>query len=191
MFRKFGFIVVAGLVAFVFAGAVSAAPPSTLTPVAGITAERVAVPAEVLAAHPGGTSGVLSAVAASSTSGPRIGPIGTGTASSCWRAYFTGDNSLGWFGTEQQHINPFWCGNGYAMRGVDSGWHWQSCTWLVSCTGQDGPATWGGCANGCWSIGQQIVGHFVVYAGFPTSVDITVLYELYGNGQYWDYEYHN
>lgn len=150
---------------------------------------EVPVPASVIAAHPNGQSGVLSA-------GPvaRLPSIGaTPNADervSCWRAGFSGDNS-GWWGSEQENINPYWCGNGYATRGVDTGWHWQSCSWIVSCEGESGVGTWYGCPNGCSSIGQQIVGHFRVDVIRSLSVDITVAYELYGNGGYWSWSWHN
>src|SRR5712691_233100 len=136
------------------------------------------VPAEIVAAHPNGNRASLLAVVVptSSTFARR-----DAERINCWRGYFTGDNS-GWWGTEQENINPSWCGNGSVTRGVDSGWHWQSCSWLVSCTGESGVGTWYGCDYGCSSIGQQIVGHFRVQIFTSLGVDITVAYELYGSG---------
>jgi hypothetical protein len=161
-----------------------AAPPTGL-----VQPTQLPVPAEIVAAHPGGVSGVLNVVAV-----PR--PVGIGVSPndedriSCWRGYFSGDNS-GWLGEERQSINPYWCGNGSVTRGVDSSWHWQSCSWLVSCRGESGVGTWYGCANGCSSIGQQIVGHFQVDVLKVLSVDITVAYELYAGGGNWSYAWHN
>jgi hypothetical protein len=158
--------------------------------VAGLVVQprAVPVPAAIVAAHPGGQAGGMTAVAVGSA--PGSATIDTTEAIGCWRAYFTGDNS-GLWGTEQEHINPYWCGNGSAMRGLDAGWHWQSCSWLVSCVGENGPGTWYGCGSGCGSVGQQIVGHFRVEVLANLGVDITVLYELYPNGTYWSYTYHN
>jgi hypothetical protein len=158
--------------------------------VAGLVVQprAVPVPAAIVAAHPGGQAGGMTAVAVGSA--PGSATIDTTEAIGCWRAYFTGDNS-GLWGTEQEHINPYWCGNGSAMRGLDAGWHWQSCSWLVSCVGENGPGTWYGCGSGCGSLGQQIVGHFRVEILANLGVDITVLYELYPNGTYWSYTYHN
>ena len=39
--------------------------------------------------------------------------------------------------------------------------------------------------------GGEIIGRFSVYIFTEVHVDETVLYELYGNGQYWSYAYHN
>jgi hypothetical protein len=150
---------------------------------------EVPVPDAIVAAHPAGQAGAMTAVTVRSPS-PGSATINAGEAVGCWRAYFTGDNSGPW-GSEQENINPYWCGNGSAMRGADAGWHWQSCSWLVSCGGENGPVTWYGCANGCGSLGQQIVGHFRVQVLANLGVDITVLYQLYPNGNYWSYTYHN
>jgi hypothetical protein len=145
------------------------------------------VPADIVAAHPNGRSASIKAVVVHTRSllakrdAERI---------SCWRAYFTGDNSGPW-GSEQENINPYWCGNGSVTRSADSSWHWQSCSWLVSCTGESGVGTWYGCDNGCSSIGQQIIGHFRVQVIVNLGVDITVAYELYGSGGYWGYSWHN
>jgi hypothetical protein len=76
---------------------------------------QIPVPADVLAAHPNGVPLTARAFVA-----PLPADVGSPrrTASHrdveriyCWRAYFTGDNG-GWFGTEQQIVNPYWCGNG-------------------------------------------------------------------------------
>jgi hypothetical protein len=161
------------------------------TPIsAGLTVQphAVPVPAAVVAAHPEGRSGGITAVAVAPS--PGSATINAGEAISCWRAYFTNDNSGPW-GTEQENINPYWCGNGSAMRGADAGWHWQNCSWLVSCGGENGPGTWYGCGSGCGSLGQQIVGHFRVQILANLGVDLTVLYQLYPNGNYWSYTYHN
>jgi hypothetical protein len=164
------------------------AVPTPITAGLTIQPRAVPVPAAVVAAHPQGVSGGMTAVAVSPS--PGSATINAGEAISCWRSYFTADNSGAW-GSEQEHINPYWCGNGSAMRGLDSSWHWQSCSWLVSCAGENGPATWYGCGSGCSSVGQQIVGHFRVQVIANLGVDLTVLYELYPNGTYWSYTYHN
>jgi hypothetical protein len=164
------------------------AVPTPIT--AGLTVQprAVPVPAAVVAAHPDGRTAGITAVAV--TPSPGSVTINAGEAINCWRAYFTNDNSGAW-GTEQENINPHWCGNGSAMRGADAGWHWQSCSWLVTCGGENGPGTWYGCASGCGSLGQQIVGHFRVQVLANLGVDLTVLYELYPNGNYWSWMYHN
>lgn len=186
------------LVAAVAAASLTALPaaaarPAPLPPptAALVQPTLLPVPASLVAAHPGGRSGVL---AAEPAPGPATGTGGVSTNAeeriSCWRAYFSGDNSGPW-GSETENVNPYWCGNGSVTRGLDSSWHWQSCSWLVSCGGESGPGTWTGCANGCASIGQQIVGHFRVQIVTSLSVDITVAYQLYGNGGYWSYAWHN
>lgn len=150
-----------------------------------IQPRAVPVPAAVVAAHPDGHPGGLTAV-----------PVGGGAMVnatervSCWRSYFTNDNSIP-LGTEQEWINPYWCGNGSVMRGVDSSWHGQTCSILVSCGGESGVATWYGCANGCGSIGQQINGQFAVHLPITLYVTLTVLYELYPDGTFWSYTYHS
>jgi hypothetical protein len=171
------------------AACIAAYPAGAATPelpaAATVQPVEIPVPADVRAAHPDGRAGTLQAVVASRPVTPNASEwVG------CWRAYFTGDNS-GWWGTEQENINPYWCGNGSAMRGVDASWHWQSCSWLVSCGGESGVGTWYGCGYGCGSVGQQIVGHFRVQVVTSLGVDITVLYQLYPNGTYWSYTYHN
>jgi hypothetical protein len=169
-------------------------PAAAATPIAAprttlVQPTQLPVPAEIVAAHPGGTAGVLGAATVVRPPSIVVSPNAEERIS-CWRAYFTGDNS-GWWGSEQENINPSWCGNGSATRGLDSGWHWQSCSWLVSCGGESGVGTWIGCENGCSSVGQQIVGHFRIDVIKVLSVDITVAYELYGNGGYWSYSWHN
>ena len=77
------------------------------------------------------------------------------------------------------------------MRGTDLSWHGQTCSFLVTCRGEGGIGTWYGCANGCTSIGQQIVGHFSVYVLAEVNTDLTVVYQLYPDGTYWSYGYHN
>jgi hypothetical protein len=168
--RKFLSIVVLALVA---APAALAAPPP------------IAVPPAVIAAHPGGEALTATVQTVTTT----VSPFAAERIS-CWRSYFTGDNG-GWVGTEQETINPGWCGNGTALRSADSSWHYESCSLLVNCTGETGVGTWLGCANGCSSLGQQITGHFRVNVGVLLSVDETVIYQLYGNGQSWYYAYHN
>jgi hypothetical protein len=178
----------AALAAACIAALPAAAARPTPLPVVGLQPTQLPVPAGVIAAHPGGSAGVISAVVAraptdgvSTDEAERIG---------CWRGYFSGDNS-GLWGEERETINPYWCGNGNVTRGVDSGWHYQSCSWLVTCGGESGVGTWIGCSSGCGSIGQQIVGHFRVQIVSSFGVDITVAYELYGNGGYWSYAWHN
>ena len=152
--------------------------------------QAIAVPADVVAAHPNGQPGGLTGVVDVS---PAVRPETTANAServTCWRVYFTADNSS-WLGTEKEWINPSWCGNGSVTRSIDPSWHGQSCSFFIGCRGESGIGTWYGCANGCDSIGQQIDGHFSVYYGVTVNVDLTVLYQLYGNGQYWSYTYHN
>jgi len=146
----------------------------------------VAVPAAVVAAHPNGQVGGL-------TAEPVAPSVGGATVSSterisCWRAYFTYNHSPG-VGTEAEWINPYWCGNGSSMRGIDNGWHGQICTILVSCEGESGIGTWYGCGSGCLSIGQQINGYFAVWLGVSINTTLTVIYELYPNGNYWSYYY--
>jgi hypothetical protein len=149
---------------------------------------ELAVPADVVAAHPDGAPVAVAAVAMRASVGGAS--INAGEAVRCWRAYFTQDNSGPW-GIEQEYINPGWCGNGSAMRSLDTGWHGESCSWWVGCAGEDGPATWYGCSYGCGSVGQQITGHFHVQVIWNLSVDNTIVYELYPNGNYWAYGYHN
>jgi hypothetical protein len=150
----------------------------------------VPVPASVVAAHPDGHPAAVDAVAALKLPGISVTPNAAERVN-CWRAFFTQDNSGVW-GTEQEWINPYWCGNGSAMRGLDSGWHGQSCNWFVTCAGEGGIGTWYGCANGCSSVGQQITGHFRVdYILSQATVDLTVVYQLYPNGNYWAYGYKN
>jgi hypothetical protein len=156
-------------------------------PAADLQPFELPVPADIVAAHPNGRPAAIRAVVV-----PRRSLLARTDAEriSCWRAYFSGDNSGAW-GAEQENINPYWCGNGSVTRGVDSGWHWQSCSWLVSCGGESEVGTWYGCSSGCSSIGQQIVGHFRVQIITSLGVDITVAYELYGSGGYWSYSWHN
>jgi hypothetical protein len=186
MVRKALFTLVVALVAAPWA----AASPPPAAP--GPPAHRLPVPADVLAAHPGGFA--LPAVAA--VVGTTPAPIRStaarrdGERITCWRAYFTGDNS-GWFGTEQETINPYWCGNGSVLRGEDSSWHYQSCTLLVSCNGESGPFGWIGCTYGCSSYGGEIIGRFTVNLFTGAHVDLTVLFEVYGDGGYWGYVYHD
>lgn len=183
---------VAGVVvaAWLASAAGALAVPVPIAVQLGGQPHAVAVPADVVAAHPGGASGGLTAQAV-------LQPVGAGGAAtnatervSCWRAYFVNDNSIP-FGTEREWINPYWCGNGSAMRGSDSGWHGQTCSILVSCEGESGVGTWYGCGYGCSSLGQQIDGHFAVHTGVTFYVTDTVLYELYPNGGYWSYTYHS
>jgi hypothetical protein len=158
-----------------------AAVPAAL----GAPPPQLAVPAAIAAAHPDGQQVFPQVIA--------VAPIASPSAAeriNCWRSYFTGDNGGIW-GTEQEHVNPYWCGNGSTMRGADSSWHYQSCSLLVSCLGETGVGTWYGCPNGCPSLGQQITGHFKVNAGIQLTVDETVVYEVYPNGQSWYYAYHN
>jgi hypothetical protein len=166
--------------------AVAAPPPlgDTLLP------RQVPVPPEVIAAHPNGVPVIARAVVATEVGNRRLAARRDTERIYCWRAYFTGDNG-GWFGTEQEIINPYWCGNGSVTRNVDQSWHYQSCSILVSCEGENGPFGWYGCTYGCASYGGEIIGRFSVYIFTAVHVDETVLYELYGNGQYWTYAYHN
>jgi hypothetical protein len=172
-------------------GALAARPvPVPVGVPAPVQPQLVPVPAAVVAAHPNGQPGGLTAEAVLPTAG---GGSTTNAAErvSCWRSYFTNDNSIP-LGTEKEWINPYWCGgNGSVMRGVDSSWHGQTCSILVSCGGEGGVATWYGCANGCVSIGQQIDGQFAVHPGVTLYVTLTVEYELYPNGNYWSYTYHS
>jgi hypothetical protein len=183
------------LMAVVLAALVSAPGALAASPLGdALLPQQIPVPAEVIAAHPNGVPLFARAVAApvpADAGQPRR------TASRrdeervyCWRAYFTGDNG-GWFGTEQEIVNPYWCGNGAVTRSVDQSWHYQSCSLLVSCQGENGPFGWIGCTYGCASYGGEIIGRFSVYLLTEVHVDETVLYELYGNGQYWGYSYHN
>ena len=112
------------------AGAPIAAPATAV-----IQPRAIPVPADVVAAHPNGQPGAFTAV-------PDLQPaarLGTTPNAeeriSCWRSYFTEDYS-GDLGTEKEWINPYWCGNGSIMRGGDSGWHGQTCSFLVSCRGE-------------------------------------------------------
>jgi hypothetical protein len=167
----------------------SAARPAPL-PVELVLPTAVPVPADVIAAHPDGHPAALDAIAVLRPASIAVTPNASERIS-CWRGYFLGDNS-GFWGTEQEYINPYWCGNGSVTRGVDPSWHGESCNWFVVCAGETGVATWYGCPNGCASIGQQITGHFRVDLNLSqVSVDETVVYQLYGNGQYWSYAYHN
>lgn len=172
----------------------AAGPPSLDAPPAP---QQIPVPADVIAAHPNGVPLFARAIIAqlpAAAGSPRRLSSSSGRREveriTCWRAYFTGDNG-GWFGTEQQIINPYWCGNGSVMRHVDTSWHYQTCSLLVSCQGENGPFTWFGCTYGCTSYGGEIVGRFSVYLLTDVHVDETVLFELYGNGQFWGYAYHN
>ena len=168
----------------------AARAPVPVPPVDVVQPQAIPVPAAVVAAHPNGQPGGLTAVvAAAPAAQPGTSPTATERVT-CWRAYFTADNGS-WIGTEKEWINPYWCGNGSVMRGIDASWHGQNCSFFVACHGESGIGTWFGCANGCDSIGQQIDGHFTVYYIVTVSVDVTVLYQLYGNGQYWSYTYHN
>ncbi|HEY8704471.1 MAG TPA: hypothetical protein VIL98_06935 [Gaiellaceae bacterium] len=180
------------LVGAIVAACLTAASGGLAAPIpvgAGLGAQphAVAVPAAVVAAHPNGQAGGLTAV-------PVVQPAGAGATVnagerlSCWRAYFTYDHSPG-VGAETEWINPYWCGNGSAMRGVDAGWHGQICTILVSCAGESGVGTWYGCANFCGSLGQQIDGHFALWLGVAINTTLTVIYQLYPNGNYWSYFY--
>jgi hypothetical protein len=169
-----------------FAGAPIAAPVTAV-----VQPHAIPVPADVIAAHPNGQPGAFTAVPDLQTAA-RLGTTPNAEERiSCWRSYFTEDYS-GDLGTEKESINPYWCGNGSIMRGGDSSWHGQTCSFLVSCRGEGGVGTWYGCPNGCVSLGQQITGHFSVYAILTNvNTDLTVVYELYPNGNYWSYGYHN
>src|SRR3954469_3600785 len=102
--------VLLAVVAASIAAAGSAAAPNP------IALPHVSVPAEIVAAHPGGSAASGTAVAV-----PR--PTGTtpsaGERITCWRQYITGDNS-GFWGTEQEYMNPLWCGNGSVVRSIDA-----------------------------------------------------------------------
>jgi hypothetical protein len=148
---------------------------------------QISVPASVIAAHPSGHQ-LNQSVQTVSTS-TLVSPFAEERVT-CWRAFFTGDNG-GWFGDERENINPYWCGNGSVMRSLDSSWHYQNCSILVSCAGETGVGTWTGCTYGCASDGQEITGHFRVNLGYQLTVDETVIYQVYGNGQFWSYAYHN
>lgn len=185
MVRKALIVIMLALVAV---PAATAAPPPTVV----IPPHQLPVPADVAAAHPAGHALDARAVVVSTSQAParRLSARRDEERITCWRAFFTGDNS-GWFGTEQETINPYWCGNGSVTRGVDSSWHYQSCTILVGCNGESGPFTWIGCSSGCSSYGGEIIGRFTVYIFTGAHVDLTVLYQLYGNGAYWGYVYHD
>jgi hypothetical protein len=171
-------------------GAGGAATPIPVPVGAVVQPHAIPVPADVVAAHPNGQAGALTAVP-DLQAAARLGTTpNAGERISCWRSYFTEDYS-GTLGTEKEWINPYWCGNGSVMRGLDSSWHGQSCSFLVSCHGEGGVGTWYGCENGCVSIGQQITGHLSVYTLVNVNTDLTVVYELYPNGDYWSYGYHN
>ena len=163
-----------------------AAPVPIGTGFVAIQPHAVAVPAAVVAAHPDGQAGAVSAVSVLQPTGGAT--INATERITCWRAYFTYNHSPG-VGTETEWINPYWCGNGSAMRGADAGWHGQICTILVSCAGESGVGTWFGCGSGCGSIGQQINGYFAVWLGVNVNATLTVLYQLYPNGNYWSYYY--
>jgi hypothetical protein len=155
-----------------------------------VSPHAIPVPASVIAAHPNGQAGAFTAVA-DLQAGSRFGTTtNAGERVNCWRAYFTEDYS-GTLGTEKEWINPSWCGNGSVMRSLDTSWHGQSCSFLVSCHGEGGIGTWYGCGNGCVSVGQQITGHLAVYTLVNVNTDLTVVYELYPNGDNWSYGYHN
>jgi hypothetical protein len=168
--------------ACIAAGSANAAPRPA--PVAVPQPHAVAVPADVVAAHPDGWAPNVAVGVV-----PRVGGIGVTPDAeeriTCFRAYWRNDNSGVW-GEEAEWINPYWCGNGSAMRGVDTSWHGQSCSWAVVCAGETGIGTWYGCPNGCASIGQQITGHFRVFAFVgEIAVDLVMAYELYANGNCW------
>jgi hypothetical protein len=185
------FAAIAACVALVPPAAVAALRPVPVEPVqpAPLQPTEVAVPASVVAAHPDGWSLGLAAVAAPRRAGIGVTP-NVEERIGCWRAYFTNDHG-GWFGEETEWINPYWCGNGHVTRGLDTSWHGQSCSVLVSCAGESGPGTWYGCPYGCGSIGQQIDGHFRVHLVADFSVDLSIAYELYGNGGSWNWVWHN
>lgn len=170
--------------------ALAARTPIPAPVVSVVQPHAIPVPADVVAAHPNGQSGVLSAVA-DLQPGARLSVTpNAGERISCWRSYFAEDYS-GNLGTEKEWINPYWCGNGSVMRALDTSWHGQSCSFDVSCHGETGIGTWYGCANGCVSLGQEITGHFSVYFLYNVNTDLTVDYELYPNGDYWSYGFHN
>jgi hypothetical protein len=176
----------AACVALVPAGATAAPRP---VPIELVQPTEMPVPVSVIAAHPDGWSPGLTAVAIPRRAGFDMLPS-VEERLSCWRAYFAFDNG-GWFGQETEWINPYWCGNGHVTRGVDTSWHGQNCSFLVSCAGENGPGTWYGCPYGCTSIGQQIDGHFRVHLIADLNVDLTIVYELYGSGGYWSWAWHN
>jgi hypothetical protein len=192
MVRK---VLVAALLSALLASAPAALAARPGPPIGDpVLPQQIPVPAEVIAAHPNGVPLVARAVVASlpaDVGNPRRAASRRDAERVyCWRAYFTGDNG-GWFGTEQEVVNPYWCGNGSVMRNVDQSYHYQSCSILVSCQGENGPFGWFGCTYGCASYGGEVIGRFSVYLLTEIHVDETVLYELYGNGQYWSYAYHN
>ena len=138
------------------------------TPAAFAGPGQIPVPASILAAHPNGYALDVTVQPVAQTPGrptPSAGfsPLAEDRVS-CWRSFFTGDNG-GWFGTERENINPYWCGTGTVLRSVDSSWHYEDCSLLVSCEGETPVGTWYGCSSGCWSDGQQITGHFTVFLG--------------------------
>jgi hypothetical protein len=166
-----------------------AARPAPVDATVGAQPVAVAVPAAIVAAHPDGHAGGLTAEPVLQASGGGA-TVNAAERVSCWRSYFTNDNSIP-IGTEREWINPYWCGNGSVTRGVDASWHGQTCSLLVSCSGESGVGTWYGCPNGCSSIGQQIDGQFAVHPGVTLYVTLTVVYQLYPNGNYWSYTYHS
>jgi hypothetical protein len=184
-------LAILGLLAACLTGSSSglAAAPIAAPVAAIVQPHAIPVPADVVAAHPNGQPGALTAVP--DLQAARLGATpNAGERVSCWRSYFTEDYS-GHLGTETEWINPAWCGNGSVMKSSDTSWHGQNCSFFVSCHGEGGVGTWYGCSTGCPSLGQQITGHFSVFVGYTVSTDLTVTYEIYPNGDYWSYGYHN
>lgn len=177
--------------------ALAAGPPPALP-------TQAAVPAAIVAAHPGGrvlqpvrVESVAPSVAAAIMARDGVAADGErqlsaahrSLASGCWRAYFQyTDNSLA--GRAETHVNPLWCGNGSTLTAADNSWHYQICTNVISCLGTSGPFLGSGCAR-CSSAWYTFSGSFSGLAYLAFHFVENVAYGLYGNGQYWSYGWEN
>jgi hypothetical protein len=200
-------------VKLVFAAALAAAavavtaPGAFAAPPAGARGGpvEIAVPAEVVAAHPGGR--VLHAArveaidrataervvqpdtqpaAADGTTARRLQGARRALASGCWRVYLQITDNSWFFGQAETHVNPAWCGNGYWLTSINNSWRYQICTNLISCQGLAGPYL----AAGCWSCDQawfQLNGKFSGLLSVGFSFVQHIVWALYGNGQWWAY----
>jgi hypothetical protein len=187
--------------------AVVAAPGAFAKPPPGARSGpvEIAVPAEVVAAHPNGRAlhairvEAVDRATAERVVQPDTEPAATGEAtarrlqgarralaSGCWRVYLEITDNNWFFGKAETHVNPAWCGNGYWLTSINNSWRYQVCTNLISCNGLSGPYL----AVGCWSCDQawfQLNGHFSGLLSVGFSFVQHIVWAVYGNGQWWAY----
>lgn len=167
------FLIVVVVLAAWGGSAVAAPPPASSVVVTSAPSPELQARID---AHPGGTL--------TYTAAPRLS-LGGGTqvaVGGCWSRTFSYSGANGaWL-----RVSPRWCGYGYTWGVNNSNRSW-GYGYGVGPSGTWGPDLWGGCEYGCGSAGYQWVQPW-----WQVPVPrITLLWELYGNGQSWSYGYDN